>query len=268
MANVRCPFRRFFDGIDSELEDSHFTGSCLAPIYLLVTDRRFNRYLAGILPRRLRSFCKHFSPHPIVTGRDKKSIDRWWYASRLSLFSFLSSLDENNISEVYLLHGFSSLKPLAFFQVFRRLPGVCIVKALSCWFTNVNVNQKGLLSIRLSFLKVYSEYAHFNHVRLTASGLMYGIISSGFDYYYYSYKSPCPPTPRCLEHDDSKNFKIDLFKALGILDQLPRERATVKAGVYVHHIVRQAEYFTPSFLPHVERTLHHALSASAMICDR
>lgn len=45
-------------------------------------------------------------PYPIVTGRDKKRIDRWWYASRLSLSSFLSSLDENKLFEVYLLHRF------------------------------------------------------------------------------------------------------------------------------------------------------------------
>jgi hypothetical protein len=40
-----------------------------------------------------------------------------------------------------------------------------------------------------------------------------------------------------------------------MLDQLPRERATVEAGVYP-----KAEYFqvTPPFLPYVERTLHPA----------
>lgn len=49
-----------------------------------------------------------------------------------------------------------------------------------------------------------------------------------------------------------------------MFDQLPRERATVEAGVYAHHSIRltgslvrqlEAEYFTPLFLPYVERTL-------------
>ena len=43
-------------------------------------------------------------------------------------------------------------------------------------------------------------------------------------------------TPHCLEHDDSKNLKLTyniIQKSMGMLDQLPRERAT---GVYAHHI--------------------------------
>lgn len=88
---------------------------------------RFHRYLARILPRRLRSFCKHPSPHPIIIVhcRDKKKHDRWWYASRLFFSSFLSSLHENNTFEYIFYMGFFSLKPLAFFL--RRL-AVCIVK--------------------------------------------------------------------------------------------------------------------------------------------
>ena len=79
----------------------------LAPIYSLVIDRRFHRYLTRILPRRLRSFCKHPSLHPIpiimVHGRGLKKA---WHASRLSLSSFLSSLTWKQYLWVYLLHGF------------------------------------------------------------------------------------------------------------------------------------------------------------------
>lgn len=131
----------------------------------------------------------------------------------LSLFVLIISL---NIFEVYLLHGFSSLKPLAFFQVLRRLAGVCIVEALSCWFTNVKVNQKGLLSIRLFLLEGLlwvctlqsrSADSFWSHVRnhilrlLLLPLLLY---------------SPCPPIPRvCLERDDSKKSKFDLFRSTG-----------------------------------------------------
>ena len=105
-----------------------------------------------------------------------------------------------------------------------------------------------------SFLHVYSELctpqsrstdSFWNHILLLSLLLLY---------------PPCPPTPRCLEHDDSKNSKIDsdLFRSHCVcsINCHANEQLQRLAFMFIIPCVKLNTFF----LPHVERTLHHALS--------
>ena len=221
----RCPFRRFFDGIDSKLEDSHLINPCLALIYSLVKHRWTIPSVSGqdfatTTTQLLQTFFS-LGPHPFIIVQfhdcDKKSMaDDGMPPGSLSLRSYhlyMKSLPLTlSSTRVFFLH--CSRWP-SFFKFSAVWP--CVLLKL--------IREEGLLTWTWikkgpSFDSSFPSwrYAHFNHVQLTASGLIYGIIILSLRLLPLPLLlySPCPLTPRCLEHDDSKVSKIEKHWACSI----------------------------------------------------
>ena len=194
-STLRFPPLLWWDRVRGLTSSTH-----VSPIYSLVTDRRFHRYLARILPRRLRSFCKHSSPHLAIKvyGPDKKSMtDDGMPPGSLSLRSQAYHLYMKTIPLSLSSTWVFSLKPL---NLLSPPSGrVCIVKLLRAGLlTWMRESMGGFFRLVFYFLNVLlwvctfqsrSADSFWSHIRNHNLRLLLSLLLL---------YSPCPSYPALL----------------------------------------------------------------------
>ena len=122
-----------------------------------------------------------------------------------------------SLSSTSVFHHWSRSPSFKFSAVW---PACVSLRLFRARFTNVNVNQKGvlwtcLLHLEFGLLWICHTLITFNWQLLVSYTESYPQALTITITSYTHKAPPHTPAPRCLEHDDSKNSKIDLFRSTG-----------------------------------------------------